>query len=217
MLLCIGTGTTVDAARPHEVLLRRVLHEDGRGDGRSRSAAPTPRRSPTRSRSPRSCDVEIEFGKIILPMFDVPEDKTEDELPARAVHRGPQGALRRPHPAEVARAARPRARRSSATRASRRTSSSSQDFIALGQGAAASASGPGRGCAAGSIIATRSASRTSTRSSTGCSSSASSTPSAPRCPISTSTSTTSAAARSSSTCATSTATTRSRRSSRSAR
>ena len=200
------------------VLLRPVLHEDRRGDGRGARRA-TPRRSPTRSRSPSGATSSSSSAGSSCRCSTCPRqhDRGRRYLRERSASRGSKRALRRPDPPEVHRAARLRARRSSATRASPATSSSSQDFVQWAKEQRHRRRPGPRHRRRLDHRLRAAASRTSTRSSTACSSSASSTPSAPRCPISTWTSTTSAAARSSSTCATSTARTRSRRSSRSAR
>ncbi len=152
MLLCIGTGSTIDDAEPHEVLLRRVLHEVRRGDGRRRFGEYPRGAREHAARSPSAATSSSSSARSSCRCSRCPKASTEDELPARAVHGGPQGALRRPDARTRRWSASSTSSRSSSTRASRRTSSSCRTSC-TGPRTTASASGPGRGSAAGSIIA----------------------------------------------------------------
>ena len=138
-------------ARPHEVLVRRVLHEVRRGDGRG-AGATYPEALANTLEIAEKCNVEIEFGKIILPKFEVPEEQ-------------------RPRTATCASSASRGSRSATATPSPRRSSSGSttSSSIIVPKGISAYflivadftqwakehgiGVGPGRGSAAGSIIA----------------------------------------------------------------
>ena len=47
------------------------------------------------------CDVELELGRQLIPRYPTPERRERERVPARAGARGAAGALRRPAPAEA--------------------------------------------------------------------------------------------------------------------
>ena len=161
------------------------------------------------------CNVEIELGRILLPNFDVPEGRDSFDYLVEQCEKGLAQALRHGH-AGAPGAAALRAEDDQGDGV-RRLLPDRLGLHRASRAATAIGVGPGRGSAAGSLVAYCLEITTSTRSATTCSSSASSTRAASRCPTSTSTSPSRAASASSTTCARSTATTASRRSSPSRR
>ena len=140
-------------------------------------------------------EVEIEFGKAILPVVPRARRPRRELVPARAHDGGREASATAPTPA-LARAwsASSTSSTSSSRWGSRRTSSSSGISCAT-RSRAASASVRGGGARPARASRTACASSTSTRSSTTSCSSGSSTRAASRCPTSTWTSTRATAAR----------------------
>ena len=87
ILLCIGTGKTVNDTDAAEVSRRPVLPEDRRGDG-ARCSRTTRTRSRGRSRIAERCNVDLSFKENYLPNFDVPAGFTLDDYFEHIVRQG---------------------------------------------------------------------------------------------------------------------------------
>lgn len=76
LLLCIGTGSTID--QPGRMKFSCDEFYMKSPDEMSEVMAEYPEAISNTLAIAEKCNVEIEFGKIILPKFDVPEGSTED-------------------------------------------------------------------------------------------------------------------------------------------
>ena len=97
LLLCIGTGSTVD--QPGRMKFSCDEFYMKSADEMREAIGEYEEALANTLEIAEKCNVEMEFGKIILPKFEVPERRHRGRLPARAVPRRPEGALRRPGPA----------------------------------------------------------------------------------------------------------------------
>ena len=87
VLLCIGTGKTVNDAERHALPRRPVLPEDARGDGGGLRRT-CPRRCATRWRIAERCDVDLSDSGPYLPNFQVPDGFTLDGYFEHVVREG---------------------------------------------------------------------------------------------------------------------------------
>ena len=149
-LLCVQTKSTIE---PAEAALRhqRVLLEEPRRDDRLLLRT-WPEAVPTTLEIAERCEVEMELGKMLLPRFPTPDGTEPGQMLRRIAAEGLARALRRPAPRRGGRAARVRARRDRGDGLRVLL----PDRLGLRQATprtTASPSGPGRGSAAGSIVA----------------------------------------------------------------
>ena len=162
ILSCIGTASKVDDANRKRMTGTEFYIKT---EQEMRALFPCgPRgRATTRSRSPPSATYELDWAHmIILPTLPWPargRDLTSSQLPPRSARRAwpsataRTGRQRRDRRLERPRPPQPRVQRHLRPRASPTTSSSSPEYVQLGQAATASAWAPGRGSAAGALVA----------------------------------------------------------------
>ena len=86
-LLCVQTKSTLAAAEA-DLRHQRVLPARQRRDGAARSRS-GPRRSRARSRSPSAATVELELGKQLIPQLPDARRQRRARVPARARRGGP--------------------------------------------------------------------------------------------------------------------------------
>lgn len=85
ILLCVQTGVTLDEPNRMKLDQDLSIHD---GDYYRNLLADTPEAIDNTYKIAQMCDLEIELGKIHIPTFDVPENESEKSYLRRLVYRG---------------------------------------------------------------------------------------------------------------------------------